>query len=192
MQKNFRKVVNNLLNQAGEQANQQLNDVRGIVTRSKDRFEADLHKLRQERDKMFQKLGEQTLKLSNEGKINVPQVIRRTVDRINTILDKLTKIQNTQETSRPQPVATEAPAAPSPKSAEKPTKAAAASQEAPKKAPVKKAAKKAPAKKAAKKAPAKKAAKKAPAKKAAKKVAKKAPAKKTAKKTVRKSAASKK
>ena len=166
MQKNFRKVVNNLLNQAGEQANQQLNDVRGIVTRSKDRFEADLHKLRQERDKMFQKLGEQTLKLSNEGKLTVPQVVRRTVDRINTILDKLTKIQSRQQTTQTQQATAPAPAAPT------------------KRAPVKRATAPKAAKKTTKKAPAKK----APAKKAAKK----APAKKSAKKTVRKSASSKK
>ena len=161
----IRNYANDLLQQALEQ----LDDVKTAIARSRDKLEADLHKARQERVRLLQELGEQTLSLVNQGKVKLPGRVQTLIDKLNDAI----KGQKVTETVAK-------PAAPKPEVKE---------------APVKKAAKKAPAKKAAKKAPAKKAAKKAPAKKkpAAKKApAKKAPAKKTAKKAVAKKAPAKK
>ena len=46
----LRKVVNDLL----QQATDQLDEIRGLMTRSRDRFEADFHRLKLERDKLLQ------------------------------------------------------------------------------------------------------------------------------------------
>ena len=152
----IRNYANDLLQQALEQ----LDDVKTAIARSRDKLEADLHKARQERVRLLQELGEQTLSLVNQGKVKLP-------GRVQTLIDKL------NDALKGQKVTETVPSAPAPKKA----------SPAPAQAPAKKAAKKkAPAKK---KSPAKKAAaKKAPAKKAAAKKApaKKAPAKKTAKK----------
>ncbi len=161
----IRNYANDLLQQALEQ----LDDVKTAIARSRDKLEADLHKARQERVRLLQELGEQTLSLVNQGKVKLPGRVQTLIDKLNDAI----KGQKVTETVAK-------PAAPKPAAKEAAVKTAA------KKAPAKKAAKKAPAKKkaAAKKAPAKKAAakkaaKKAPAKKApAKKAAKKAPAKK--------------
>ena len=165
----IRNYANDLLQQALEQ----LDDVKTAIARSRDKLEADLHKARQERVRLLQELGEQTLSLVNQGKVKLPGRVQTLIDKLNDAI----KGQKVTETVAK-------PAAPKPAAKEAPVKTAA--KTAAKKAPAKKAAKKAPAKKkaAAKKAPAKKAAakkaaKKAPAKKAAaKKAAKKAPAKK--------------
>jgi len=192
----LRKVVNDLL----QQATDQLDEIRGLMTRSRDRFEADFHRLKLERDKLLQRLGEQTLKLSNQGKMNVPKVIRRTVDHLNDILDRLGNLQSGKKKKKakssakkaPAKASAKKPAAPAEKKAEtKPAKKAA--KKVTKKAP-KKTTKKA-AKETTKKA-AKKTTKKV-AKKTTKKVAKKKPAtakkaKKAAKRATKKATSSKK
>ncbi len=156
---------------------------RAALKRSRDRIETDVHRVRQERDRLLQKLGEQVLKLTNRGDLPLPKGIRKLVDQLNELIDG--KVNPAAETeAKPAPAKT--------KAAEKaPAKKAPAKKAPAKKATAKKAtAKKATAKKApAKKAPAKKAAaKKAPAKKVAKKVAKKA-SKKVAKKVAKKAPA---
>lgn len=82
----FRKQVNELW----KQANDQLEEVKDSVLRSTERFEADIHRLRIERDKLLKllkRLGEQTYRLANEGKLPVPAIVRRTVDRLNEVID---------------------------------------------------------------------------------------------------------
>ena len=155
----IRNYANDLLQQALEQ----LDDVKTAIARSRDKLEADLHKARQERVRLLQELGEQTLSLVNQGKVKLPGRVQTLIDKLNDAIKGQKVTETVAKPAAPKPAAKEAPV-----------------KEAAKKAPAKKAAKKAPAKKAAKKAPAKKkaAAKKAPAKKAAKK----APAKKAAKK----------
>ena len=185
----LRKVVNDLLQQASEQ----LDEVRELMTRSRDRFEADFHRLKLERDKLLQRLGEQTLKLSNQGQMkHLPAVVRRTVDRLNEILESLGNIQSNKTNKAPakkstQKPAVSVPATPAPKAAPKQTKVVA-------KRTTKKAAKKV-TKKAAKKVT-KKTAKKVTKKTSKKKVAKKKPAsakkaKKTAKKATKRTTNSK-
>ena len=193
----LRKVVNDLLQQASEQ----LDEVRELMTRSRDRFEADFHRLKLERDKLLQRLGEQTLKLSNQGQMkHLPAVVRRTVDRLNEILESLGNIQSNKTNKAPakkstQKAAVSVPATPAPKAAPKQTKVVAkrTTKKAAKKV-TKKAAKKV-TKKAAKKVT-KKTAKKVTKKTSKKKVAKKKPAsakkaKKTAKKATKRTTNSK-
>ena len=193
----LRKVVNDLLQQASEQ----LDEVRELMTRSRDRFEADFHRLKLERDKLLQRLGEQTLKLSNQGQMkHLPAVVRRTVDRLNEILESLGNIQSNKTNKAPakkstQKPAVSVPATPAPKAAPKQTKVVAkrTTKKAAKKV-TKKAAKKV-TKKAAKKVT-KKTAKKVTKKTSKKKVAKKKPAsakkaKKTAKKATKRTTNSK-
>ena len=149
----IRNYANDLLQQALEQ----LDDVKSAIARSRDKLEADLHKARQERVRLLQELGEQTLNLVNQGKIKLPGRVQTLIDKLNDAL-KGTKVTET------------VPSAPAPKKTSTVAPKAESKSEPAKKATKKKAAaKKVPAKKAvAKKAPAKKAAaKKAPAKKAA-------------------------
>lgn len=162
----IRAYANDLLQQAIDQ----LDDVKSAIARSRDKLEADLHRARQERDRLLQELGEQTLNLVNQGKVKLPSKVQTLIDKLNDALAG--KVTET------------VPSAPSTKKAAKAPAKKAKAKKAPAKAP---AAKKTPAKKAAAKKVAKKkattkktAAKKAPTKKAA---AKKATAKKSATKT---------
>ena len=166
----IRNYANDLLQQALEQ----LDDVKTAIARSRDKLEADLHKARQERVRLLQELGEQTLSLVNQGKVKLPGRVQTLIDKLNDAIKGQKVTETVAKPAAPKPAAKEAPVntpakkAPAKKAAKKaPAKKKAAAKKAPaKKAPAKKAAKKAPAKKApAKKAPAKKAAKKAPAKK---------------------------
>ena len=166
--------IRNYANDLLQQALDQLDDVKTAIARSRDKLEADLHKARQDRVRLLQELGEQTLNLVNQGKVKLP-------GRVQTLIDKLNDALKGQKVTETVPSAPVPPAPAKPAAEKKPAaKKATTKKTAAKKAPAKKAtAKKATAKKAAaKKATAKKAAaKKAPAKKAA---AKKAPAKKAA------------
>ena len=135
-------------NDMWQQAIDQLDEARAALVRSRDRIETDVHKVRQERNRLLQKLGEHVLKLTNQGNLPLPKRVRKLVDQLNDLLDGIVAKE-------------QAPAKPAAKPA------------AAKKVAKKAAAKKAPAKKAAaKKAPAKKS-----SKKVAKKVTKNAKAK---------------
>lgn len=85
----FRKQVNEIWKHAIDQ----LEDVKNAVMRAQDRIEADLHKLRIERDNLLKKLGEQTYKLANQGKVPMPSVVKQTVDRLNEVIDSMVKKQ---------------------------------------------------------------------------------------------------
>lgn len=85
----FRKQVNEIWKHAIDQ----LEDVKNAVMRAQDRIEADLHKLRLERDNLLKKLGEQTYKLANQGKVPMPSVVKQTVDRLNEVIDSMVKKQ---------------------------------------------------------------------------------------------------
>jgi hypothetical protein len=81
----FKKQVNELFKHAIDQ----LEEVKEVIVRSTGRFEADLLRLRDERDKLLRRLGEQTYRLANEGKLPVPAFVKATVDRLNEIIDHL-------------------------------------------------------------------------------------------------------
>lgn len=83
----FRKHVNDLWRQAKDQ----LDEVRDVVLKSRDRIEADLHRLRGERDKLLIKLGEQTYRLINQGDFPVPAIIKQTAQRLNLVIDRIVK-----------------------------------------------------------------------------------------------------
>jgi hypothetical protein len=81
----FKKQVNELFCQAFSQ----LEDVKEAIVRSTNRFEADLVRLREERDKLLKRLGEQTYRLAREGKLPVPTFVKATVERLNEIIARM-------------------------------------------------------------------------------------------------------
>jgi len=85
----FRNQVNDLWKQAIDQ----LEDVKNVVMRAQDRIETDIHKLRLERDNLLKKLGEQTYKLANQGKVPMPGVVKQTVERLNEVIDNMVEKQ---------------------------------------------------------------------------------------------------
>ena len=89
----FRVQVNDLWKQAVDQ----LEEVRDVLSRSRDklegRLEEDLLRLRGERDRLLKVLGEQTYKLANQGKVPLPTVVKNTVDRLNEVIESLVATQ---------------------------------------------------------------------------------------------------
>lgn len=71
------------------QAVDQLDDVRKVVKRRSGRLEADVARLKMERDKLLALLGEQTQKLANQDKITLPPIVKRTVDRLNEVVSAM-------------------------------------------------------------------------------------------------------
>ena len=92
----FRKQVNEIWKQAIDQ----LEDVKDAVMRAQDRIETDIHKLRIERDNLLKKLGEQTYKLANQGKVPMPGVVKQTVDRLNEVIDTMVKKQRRKKAKK--------------------------------------------------------------------------------------------
>ena len=86
----------------------------------------ELDRLRDERDRLLSKLGEQTLTWVNKSPVPMPAVVKQTVTRLNAVVDSL---KGSQKSGTPAP----APAA----------KASAPTAAAKKKAPAKKKAAKA-------------------------------------------------
>ncbi len=82
----MRRQVNELWKQAVDQ----LEAVKEVLS---GRLEEDLVRLRSERDKLLKTLGEQTYKLANQGKLPVPSIIKRTVDRLNDVIDGIVNAQ---------------------------------------------------------------------------------------------------
>ncbi len=83
----FRKQVNDLWKHAVKQ----LEEAKEVLLRQRGRIEADLHRLRLERDKLLKKLGEQTYKFVNSGRVRVPEIIKHTVDRLNEVIGRMVK-----------------------------------------------------------------------------------------------------
>lgn len=149
----------------------------------------DITKLKKERDKVLQRLGEQTFQLLSQGKLIVPGVVQATFRTAQEIIERISRIEVDSEALQPviatpsQPpaekAADKAPAArPATKMVAKPQKVALPPGKPARAAPKRPAAK--PAKKPAKR-PVKKPARK-PVKKPSKKPAKKHPVPRKAKK----------
>ena len=141
----------------------------------------DLSKLKKERDKVLQRLGEQTFQLLSQGKLIVPGIVQATYRTAQEIVERITRIEMDTEVTVPEPAAEAAKE----KAVDKVPVLKPVSKPAPKpmpKAAPKNVPKARPAAKSKKPAPKKPAAKKPAPKKAAKKPAKKAAPKKTAKK----------
>lgn len=85
----FRKEVNKLWNQAIEQ----LEELKDSVLHTSDRVEAEVQRLRLERDKLLRRLGEQTLKLANQQTVPLPQAVKRTIEQLNDVLESLTSAE---------------------------------------------------------------------------------------------------
>ena len=64
-------------NDLWQQAIDQIDDARDSLLKSRDRFEADMHRVRQERDRLLIKLGEQTLKLTRQDQLKLPKAIQK-------------------------------------------------------------------------------------------------------------------
>ncbi|MCK5689822.1 hypothetical protein KAI87_11160, partial [Myxococcota bacterium] len=83
----FRKQVNELWKNAVDQ----LEEVKDIVLKSSNKFEADIQRLKIERDRLLKKLGEQTHKLAGQGQVPLPARVRTTIDRLNEVIESLVK-----------------------------------------------------------------------------------------------------
>ncbi len=81
------------------QAVDQLDDVKNVVRRKGDRFEADIKRLIGERDRLLTLLGEQTYKLANQGKIPLPSFVQRTVEALNEVVMTLAPATESKHTS---------------------------------------------------------------------------------------------
>lgn len=86
----FRKEVNKLWSHAIDQ----LEEIKETVLRTNGRVEAEVHRLKIERDKLLRRLGEQTLKLANQKTVPLPSVVKRTVQQLNEVLESLTSAEN--------------------------------------------------------------------------------------------------
>ena len=81
------------------QAVDQLDDVKNVVRRKGDRFEADIKRLMSERDRLLTLLGEQTYKLANQGKVPLPSFVQRTVEALNEVVKTLAPTSESKHTS---------------------------------------------------------------------------------------------
>jgi len=126
----IRRQVNGLW----KEALGQLEEAKGVLT---GRIEGDLVKLRGERDRLLKRLGEQTYKLANDGKLPVPAVVRKTVDRLNEVIDGLVETQKRKGAKKPG-----SKKASEPKPEAKKTTKKTAKKASKKKTPAKKTAKK--------------------------------------------------
>ena len=173
----FMKQVNELWSQAVDQ----LEEVKAIISdRVEGRVEAEVARLRSERDKLLLKLGEETYNLVNTGNLPMPTFVKGYVDRLSEVIDRIVEVEKKSKRK-----AASKKKAPAKKVAAK--KSTVKKKTRKKKTTKKKATKKKVAKKStAKKSTARKAspAKKAPARRKAplkkKRVAKKTSTKKSA------------
>ncbi|MEC8049684.1 MAG: hypothetical protein VX210_02745, partial [Myxococcota bacterium] len=101
----IRNYANDLLQQALEQ----LDDVKTAIARSRDKLEADLHKARQERVRLLQELGEQTLNLVNQGKVKLPGRVQTLIDKLNDAIKGQKVTETVAKPAAPKPAAKEAP-----------------------------------------------------------------------------------
>jgi hypothetical protein len=65
----------------------------------------DLAKLRKERDKVLQRLGEQTFQLLAQGKLIVPGIVQATFRTAQEIVERITRIELDSEAAGPEAVA---------------------------------------------------------------------------------------
>lgn len=77
-----------------QQAVHQLDDVKKVVKLRSGRLEADVARLKMERDKLLTLLGEQTYKLANQELITLPALVQRTVVRLNEVVTMLAPQSN--------------------------------------------------------------------------------------------------
>ena len=93
------------VNELWQNAIEQLEDVKEAVLRSRDRIEnrveLDVQRLRLERDRLLILLGEQTYKLANQGQLPVPEVVKRTVHRLNEVIDAMVPVTRHPKTPAP-------------------------------------------------------------------------------------------
>jgi len=83
-----------------KQAVGQLEDVKEAVLKQTDRFDAEIHWLKTERDRLLKRLGEQTHKLATQGKLPMPGLVKSTVDRIDEVVARLVAKQGNGKASR--------------------------------------------------------------------------------------------
>jgi hypothetical protein len=74
-----------------KQAVVQLEEVKRAVIRTAERHDVDLQRLRAQRDKLLKRFGEETHRLANDARYPVPTIIKRTVDRLNEVIDVVLK-----------------------------------------------------------------------------------------------------
>lgn len=86
-QEDLRRTANDLWKHAVSQ----IEDVRGLVRRTADRLDLDVERLRDNGDRVLRRLGEHASKLSHQDAISVPSVLRRSVDRLTDVLDRLVR-----------------------------------------------------------------------------------------------------
>lgn len=92
---NARKLVNDLW----QQAQSHIDEAKLVITRSRDRFEARVHQLKGEPNKIIHNLGHKVLKLSDENSQYVPDMFQVPLDRFNNRVAGLLHL----ERSKPVP-----------------------------------------------------------------------------------------
>lgn len=133
------------VNDLWRQAVTQLEDVRDILSeRLEGRIESDSQKLKLERDRLLLRLGEETYKLANQGRLPMPSIVRRQVDKLNDVIDRLVETESAEAEAQ-KPAAQKAPEEPPAPVGEKASPAAPAAEQTPRK--TSKKASKAPRKK---------------------------------------------
>jgi len=83
----LRKQVNVLWKQAASQ----LDEIKGAVLRTAEKHEVDIQRLRVQRDKLLKRFGQETHRLANDAKYPVPEIVKRTVDRLNDVINGVLK-----------------------------------------------------------------------------------------------------
>ena len=97
-----REDIKKYANDLWQQAIDQIEEAKVFLVRSRDKFEEDFHRVRLERDKLLRTLGEQTLKLNNQGKITLPSPLRKTIEKLNEVIEELQE-KRPESNARPAP-----------------------------------------------------------------------------------------
>ena len=81
----LRKQVNEIWKQTVDQ----LEHLKKTLLHSADRFEADIDRLRRERDRVLKQLSQNTHRLANQAKVPMPAWVKEAVDKLNGAIDKV-------------------------------------------------------------------------------------------------------
>ena len=101
--------TNQLLEQVNEllaQSVMQLEEAREVFGRSRDRVEREVGRLVREQDALLRQLGRQTYALAEQDVVPLPRVVKKTVLRLNEVIDRLVKTQQLDPQPRPSLEAT--------------------------------------------------------------------------------------
>lgn len=82
----------NQVNAMWQQAMDQLEDIKDALIGARGRFEKDIARLRDERDRLLKRLRSDIDDLVSKGK--APEVVKKTVDRLNEVIERLIHVES--------------------------------------------------------------------------------------------------